>query len=152
MLQNRINELNSGILNIKEGHVHITGFMSEKMLDSYLTKGARNWSSIGLYDEEEIEFHNIKDNAMFIVKKDGKEIGKYQYKPIHKRTIEFKKDGKKVSRTVAIRKSVYSDHYHLYFVLNSKEKDSDDNGKRSFLFESEDELNHFLKDKFDFQL
>lgn len=125
--------------------------MSEKMLQLYLNEGAKNWSSQGLYDDEDLEFHNIKDNALIIVQKDGKEIGRYQYKHETKKKIEFKSEkGKKISRTVIIRKSVYSNHYHFYFVVD-KEKESDEE-KQSLLFDNKVALNHFLKEKFDFQL
>ncbi|MET1250503.1 hypothetical protein ABWW58_17155 [Sporolactobacillus sp. STCC-11] len=39
MLQNWVNELDSGILNIVENKVHITGFTREEMLQLYLDKG-----------------------------------------------------------------------------------------------------------------
>lgn len=146
-----MNELGSAILDIKNNKVYITGFMSEKMLQLYLNKGAKNWSSQGLYDDEDLEFNNIKDDALIIVREDRKEIGRHQYRHEAKKKIEFKNEkGKKVSRTVIIRKSVYSNHYHFYFVVD-KEKESDEE-KKSLLFDNKDALNDFLKEKFNFQI
>lgn len=151
MLQDRVNELGSGILDIKNNRVYITGFMSEKMLQLYLTKEAKNWSSQGLYDNEDLEFHNITDDALIIVQENGKEVNRHQYKREAKETFEFKNhEGKKVSRTVIIRKSVYSNHYHFYYAAD-KEKGIDKE-KQSLLFDDKGALNHFLKEKFDFQL
>jgi len=114
VLQDRLNELKSAILNIKGNKVYVMGFMSEDMLQLHLTKGSKNWSSMGLYDDEDIEFHNIKNHALFIVKKNGVEIDRYQYKPIFRDTIQFKdENGKILSITINIRKSQYSPHYHL---------------------------------------
>lgn len=151
MLQDRVNELGSAILDIKNNKVYIMGFMNEEMLQLYLNKGAKNWSSQGLYDNEDLEFHNVKDNALIIVREDGKEISRHQYVHESKKKVEFKNEkGKNVTRTIIIRKSVYSNHYHFYFVVD-KEKESNE-GKRSLLFDNKYALNHFLKEKFNFKL
>lgn len=39
-LQNRVNELNSAILNYINNKVHIMGFYNAERLDDYLTKNA----------------------------------------------------------------------------------------------------------------
>lgn len=137
MLQDRVNELKSAILDIKENKAYVTGFMSEEMLQLHLTKGSKNWSSMGLYDNEDLELHNIKNNALFIVNKNGAEVGRYQYKPIFRDTIQFKdEDGKNLSLTINIRKSQYSAHYHL---LTTKE---------SLLFSGKDSLDSHLLEKY----
>ncbi|OZU88631.1 hypothetical protein CIL03_10065 [Virgibacillus indicus] len=137
MLQDRVNELKSGILNIKGNKAYVTGFMSEEMLQLHLTKGPKNWSSMGLYDNEDLKFHNIKNNALFIVKKNGTEVGRYQYKPVFRDAIQYKdEDGKSLSLTINIRKSQYSAHYHL---LTTKE---------SLLFSDKDGLDSHLLEKF----
>ncbi|MGP4074136.1 hypothetical protein ACTWQB_16660 [Piscibacillus sp. B03] len=137
MLQKRINELNSAILEFEEDKVYVWGFTTEKMLPSYSNKGLKCWSSQGLYDIEELEYYNIKDNALIVVKKRGKEIGRYQYKPIYKDTVKIKDDnGKEKSVTFAIRKSTYTNHYHLF------------TEKTSLLFESEKQLKLYLFDEF----
>ncbi len=78
-LTNRINELNSAILNIKGNKVHILGFMSKEMMEKYF-EGSKNWYVMGLYDKEEMSFFDTKDNAFFIVQKEGIEIAKSQGK------------------------------------------------------------------------
>lgn len=135
MLQDRINELNSGILDIEENKIYITGFMNEKMMQLHLNEDSNNWSSKGLYDNEKIDFYNIKDNAFFIVRENGTETNRYQYKSILKDTFQFKdENGKSFSLTINIRKSQYGSEYHL---LTTKE---------SLLFDSKNDLdNHLLK-------
>ncbi|SDZ68615.1 hypothetical protein SAMN05421736_1375 [Evansella caseinilytica] len=138
MLQNRVNELDSGILDIVGDKVHTTGFTHEKMLQFFLDTGVQCWSSKGLYDYRDLEFCSIKNNALIIVRKDGKEINRYQYKPVHKDTVHYKNEaGKNVSLTFTIRKSFYSDHYHFL-----SETDS-------LLFNNKDELDEYLLEKFD---
>ncbi|MBT2253835.1 hypothetical protein [Priestia megaterium] len=137
MLQNRVNELDSGILDILGDKVYITGFTREEMLESHLTKGIENWSSKGLYDYQDLEFYHIKNRALLIVRKDEKEINRYQYKPVYRGTIQFKdNDGKVASITFTIRKSSYSDHYHFL------------TEKTSLLFSNRDELDVYLMEKY----
>ena len=148
MLQNRVNELDSGILNMVGKKVHTTGFTREEILQSFLATGIKAWSSMGLYDVQDLEFHNINDDALIIVQKDGKEINRYQYKYVTKKTVQFKDEkGKNVSRTFIIRKSTYSDHYHFYFAVD-KESSESDNEKQSRLFNNKDELVIFLLDNY----
>ncbi|BBN99609.1 hypothetical protein [Sporolactobacillus terrae] len=149
MLQNMVNELESGILNIVGNKVHVTGFTREEMLQLFLDTGIEAWSSKGLYNLQDLEFHNIKSNALIIVKKDGKELNRYQYKEIIKKTIKFKnEEGKNVSRTFIIRKSAYSDHYQFYFVVDKKKESLKSEVKQSRLFDNKEELNNFLFKKF----
>jgi hypothetical protein len=154
MLQARMNELSSGILDIVGNKVHVTGFTRKEMLQSFLDTGVKAWSSMGLYDVQDLEFHNIKDDALIIIRKDGKELNRYQYKFFKKKTVQFKDEkGKNVSRTFVIRTSSYSDHYHFYFAVD-KEKESlaSDEGKQSKLFDNQDELDSFIVEKFGIHL
>jgi len=137
VLQDRINELDSAILDIKGNKVNITGFMSEEMLQLHLTEGSKNWSSMGLYDDEDLEFHNIKNNALFIVNKNGAKARRYQYKPVYREMLQFKdEDGKSLSLTINIRKSQYSALYHLSTT------------KESLLFSCKDDLDSHLLEKY----
>ncbi|HDX9578814.1 TPA: hypothetical protein ROX88_002363 [Bacillus pseudomycoides] len=137
MLQERINELESGILTIDRDKVYVMGFNNEKMLMSFFNNNKKNWSFIGLYDSHKLDFNNIKNNALIIVMKDGKEIGKYQYIPVYKGTIKYdNKDGKSTSMTFTIRKSIYSKHYHFL------------SGKMSRIFESKDFITTYLREEF----
>ncbi|WP_346207712.1 hypothetical protein NSS91_16930 [Caldifermentibacillus hisashii] len=113
------------------------GFRNEKMLMSFLHRNKKNWSSIGLYDFQKLNFSGIKNNALFIVMKDEKEIGKYQYHPVYKGIIKYiNEEGKNASMTFTIRQSAYSNHYHLL------------SEKISQVFESKEALINYLKEKF----
>lgn len=146
-LTNRINELNSAILNIKGDKVHILGFMSKEMMEKYF-EGSKNWYVMGLYDKEEMVFFDTKDNAFFIVQNDGIEIARYQYKPIDKQTVKLKEKsdkGNDLYRTFIIRKDVFSKNYHLNLIKKDVENDS-------ILFENKKSLNEYLKTEFNTQL
>jgi DNA polymerase III subunit epsilon len=144
MLQERINELKSAILEIEGDKVYVTGFTREEMLQRHLDNGSQCFSSKGIYNYQDLHFYNIQNHALIIVMKDGKELGRYQYKPVIKDTIRFKEfnDGeeKVLSLTFTIRKSTYSDHYH--FVTE----------KSSLLFDNKDELNRYLLEKYGIHL
>ncbi|MGJ7922202.1 hypothetical protein [Neobacillus sp. LXY-4] len=139
MLQNRINELKSGIVNIVDDKVQVWGFTREEMLLSHLEKEIGNWYSQGLYDFQSLEFHNIQDNALFIVRENGEEINRYQYKPVLRDLVKFKDEkGNNASLTFKIRKSTYSDHYHFL------------TEHTSLLFENKSELDQYLLDKYNY--
>ena len=148
MLQSRINELSSANIDIVGNKVYITGFTREEMLQSFLNNGRECWSSKGLYDYQDLDFHNIKDDALLIVQKDGKEINRYQYRAVYKDMIKFKNDeGKNVSRTFIIRKSRHSEHYHFYFVVEKEASEIGDE-KLSSLFDNKDELDKYLLEQY----
>lgn len=155
MLQARVNELSSAILNTVNRKVHVIGFMREEILQSYLATGRNSWSSIGLYDVQDLEFHNIKDEALIIVQKNGEELNRHQYKVLKKKMIQFKDEkGKLFSTTFFIRKSVYSDHYHFYRLRHTKEIDKENKSlisketQESKLFNDKQELDTFLVENF----
>ena len=47
MLQDRINEMDSAIVNFVGDWVYTLGFYNTDRLNSYLEEGKRNWSSTG---------------------------------------------------------------------------------------------------------
>ncbi|MEH6949116.1 hypothetical protein V7068_19005 [Bacillus sp. JJ634] len=145
MLQQTVNGLNSGILDIKGDKVYVTGFTREAMLQSHLERGIQNFCLKGLHDNvEDLKFHEIKNDALIIVRKDGKEIARYQYKQVHKDVVSFKnEEGKKVSRTFIIRQGVYSEQYQFYFVT-----EEEDQAKYSELFDNKEELEQFLLENY----
>ena len=142
MLQERVNELQSAILDIVEDKVNVIGFTREEMLHLYLQSANGCYSSKEVYNYRDLEFHNINSNALFIIRNNGREIGKYQYKPLLKKRIQFKevKDNieKQSSLTFTIRKSIYSNHFHFL------------TEKTSLLFENRSELDKYLLEKFNF--
>lgn len=137
MIQERINELTSGILKIENGKIHVLGFKNEKMLLSHVDNGTKNWSSIGLYDIQKINFQDIKNDALFLVIENGDIVGKYQYTPIYKGVIKYENDeGKNASRAFTIRRSKYCGHFQ--FVSE----------KISEPFESKESIINFTKNRF----
>ncbi len=68
MLQGLVNELKSGILDIEEGKVLVTGFIREEMLLRHLENGTQCFSSKGIYKNQNLVFHNIQNDALIIVR------------------------------------------------------------------------------------
>lgn len=79
MLQDRVNELDSAIVNVTGNFVNTMGFYNTDRLMSYLGEGKKNWSSTGRYPFEELVFHNIKSNATIVLQQNGIEIARYKY-------------------------------------------------------------------------
>lgn len=144
LLQERVNEMESAILDILSDKIYITGFTREEMLERYLITGSQCFSSKELYSYQDLVFHNIQNNALVIVRKDGQELSRHQFKPIHKDTIQYKNyiDGvaKIFSTTFTIRRSVYSNSYHFL------------TEKLSELFDCLEDLKLYLKENFGFDL
>lgn len=118
MVQNRINELSSGIIEYKDNSIFITGFYNADCLNSHLNKGVNNFSSKGMYPVQEFNFNTIQTNALFIVKKKDASIEKHQYRLIYKGSHSSLN---KIHKTVlTIRKSVFSSHYSILTDANSQ--------------------------------
>ena len=116
MLQERINELDSAIINIKGNLVYTIGFYNTNMLNLFLNEGKKNWSSTGRYDFEEITFHNIKTDATFILQKDDIEIAQYRYKVVKTGTLVYENEQNKSGKATSIyeiRKELYSTTWNL---------------------------------------
>lgn len=124
LLQERIEELGSAILNTKGDHVYITGFYNSDRLFDWLN-GIDCWQSKGLYDKCELDFFKIKDNAIFIVMEDDLEIKKFQFVPLFKGLIQYDDSEKKTrKRTFTLRKCQYSGQYNVMFLDENNEKQS----------------------------
>lgn len=130
MLQNRINELNSGIIDLKENKTHVTGFYNADRLTSHLEKGISNFSSKGVYPNETINFKDIQTNALFIVKKHNEIIEKHQFKLIYKQLSQPLDHPNKI--ILNIRKNIFSTVYNVKTESNS------------ILFENFESLTNFL--------
>ncbi|WP_300383520.1 hypothetical protein [Clostridium sp.] len=122
MLQDRINELDSAIVNVVGEWVYTIGFYSTERLHSYLEKGKKNWSSIGKYPLEELSFHDIKTNATVILQHDSEEVTRYQYVKIKNGVLSYEnvqnKSGK-ATGVYEIRKEVYFSTWNIRFANNS---------------------------------
>lgn len=138
LLQNRINELNSAILNFARDKVYITGFYNAEMLLLHLNEGRDNHKSKGMYDKEDITFENVLNNALFIIQKDGVEQRRLQYKQVFKGEMKLKAQNKK--QMISVRKDTFSDH----FLLHTEKKITS--------FERKNELNLFLLEQFETNL
>lgn len=91
LLQLRIEELGSAIININKGKTDIDGFASEEMLD-YWNKGINCRQSQGQYivnDEKYLDFSRSCDDALMILLKDNIEKARYQYVPLFRGIIKY---------------------------------------------------------------
>lgn len=111
LLQNRINELNSAIINFIEKKVHITGFYNAKMLLAHLNEGKDNHQSKGIYDKEEFDLFSTINNALFIIQENGIERKRIQFVQIYKETLKL--NGSSKQEMVTIRKDVFNEQYVL---------------------------------------
>lgn len=130
LLQTRINELDSAILNFKENKVYITGFYNDSQLMSHLNNGVENWSSKGIYDLRSVNFNSIRSNALFIILENGVTVSKYQFKVLLKRLVSNR--NKKGKITITIRKNIFGEDYGIL----TEEKD--------YSFANKFELESFL--------
>ncbi|WP_332647134.1 hypothetical protein [Lysinibacillus sp. 54212] len=122
MLQDRINELDSAIVNVVGDLVNTMGFYHTDRLMSYLEEGKKNWSSTGRYPFEELEFHNIKTNATIILQQDGVETTRYKYIKVKNGSLMYENRQNKSGKATAvyeIRKEVFSSTWNLRFADNS---------------------------------
>lgn len=133
-LQQRINELNSAIINIVDNRVNIKGFYNEQMLLRHLEKNIDNCSSKGIYEYAKFNFNKAKTNALFIVQKSGVEIKKVKYIHILKEALKLRDSNNK--EMITITKNVFGEEY-----LVKTEKDIS-------LLKNEEELKNFLKEKY----
>lgn len=141
LLQERIEELDSAILDIKD-KVYLTGFMSAERLNDYYNKNIQCYLSKGIYELENLDFSKIKDNAIFIILKNNMEIKKYQFIIIKKGSVTYKVPGKKspLTKVYKIRKCNFSNKYNYV--------DSD----TSLLFNNYDDLSNYFMNRFNYNL
>lgn len=114
-LQDRIEELQSGILEIDGNKVNMTGYYSKDRLLDYLDKGLDAYFSKGVYDYEKLDFGKVKNNTLFIIYKDGKEIARYEFQGIKKGTFDYDEKNNvngKGTKTYLIRYCKWSKMYN----------------------------------------
>lgn len=140
LLQERVNELDSAIFSIIEDKVHLIGFFNEQRLMTHLNDGMDNWRSKGLYDYQDVSFQNIKDNALFLIVKDGKVTEKHKYTVYLRDEVERK--SKTGSLILTIRKHKFSEEWQVIIL------------KKTHNFTSKEEMENFLTEhyQFDFEL
>ena len=154
MLQERITELGSGIIQYKEDKVHLIGFMSPERLEDYYNKNIDCHFSNGIYDKRELNWGKIQDGALFIILNDKDEvICKHQFEVLEKNTIKYKDaTNNNRSKTYYIRKCKYTDVYNFItretMVIDGKKTSIEDNR----LFGTFEELKGFFNESFDVEL
>lgn len=111
-IEERLLELNCGIINILDNKVEIHGFLSEERLNDYL-QGINCRYSYGVYPLNDFNETLIQDNALFIIKKNNIESHRVQLTNIYEDIVILKMDGKNLNRKIKIRKSTCSGDYQL---------------------------------------
>lgn len=150
MLQERIEELGSAILNFKENKVFLWGFNDPDRLNDYYLNKSYCHCSQGIYSARDLNFGRTKDNALFVLIKDNTEFNRYQFEVLLKDTIKYKNKitNKATSKVYKIRKCKYNNLYNL--ILREKKiiDDQEEVFIESYNFESIDLLKDFFFEKF----
>lgn len=138
LLQEQLNELGGAIIDVHENYIKLTGFMYPERLLYYLNTGHDCRYSVGVYPKEEYNICDVKDNSLCIIKEKGKEVIRYNFKPIKNDTIKYKLPGEKIQRSklYIIRKCSLTDKYNF--------KDTE----KSILFNNEIELRNYFNIQF----
>lgn len=134
LLQERIEELGSLILNIKNDKIELIGFMSEDRLLSYYIDNVKCHLSHGIYNKEPFDLAYLNDNSLCIIQENNIEVARYKYVPLKKGTLKYKDpaDMKNKSKIYTLRLCEYTEKYS--FVEST----------RSMLFDTKDSLTSFL--------
>lgn len=154
MLQERISELGSGILQIKGTEVHLTGFMSPERLYEFYNNGIDCHFSKGIYPNRELNWGKIQDKALFVVLNENNNVvNKYQFLVVKKDTVKYKdKDNANRTKTYTIRKCQFTGTYNFIAretMMNDGKKNTVEDNKT---FKSLDELNKFFLASFGLEL
>jgi DNA polymerase III subunit epsilon len=152
LLQERIEELGSGILNVTNSKVELIGFMSPERLNDYYSHNRQCYLSIGIYKLEPLDFAYIQDDALFIINnKDENSLMKYQFELLKKDTVKYKNyEGKHASKVYYIRKCRYTGKYNYKDIEKDIEKGKDI--VNSILFDTREGLYNYFKNKFNEEL
>ena len=144
LLQESIQELGSGIIDILDDKIRLTGFMSSERLVDYHLHGYDCRFSVGVYPKEKFDITYIRDNALFIILENGVEIIRYQFIPIDKYKkydLKYKDiDNKLKSKVITIRRCSYTSKYNYVDTLES------------IIFDTMEELMTYLKKEYDHDL
>lgn len=138
LLQERIEELGSGILIISNSKVELIGFTCPERLNDYYHNKDKCYFSVGVYDLEPLDFSKVQDDALFIVNdKDNNTLDKYHFELLRKDVIKYKEDtNKMITRQYHIRKCKYTNKFSY--------KDID----VSILFDTKEDLLNYFKYRF----
>lgn len=139
MFQERLNELNSGIIDIREDKIFVTGFYNADRLTSHLHKEIDNHSSKGVYPKSNFAFNNVRDGALFIVQENGIEKEKVQFNVISKELMQPLNRNNKI--IVTLRQNPNNNKLNLIADSNSLIFNS--------VEELESHIHHFYKAPYD---
>jgi len=126
LLQKRIEELGSAILNFTGNKVYIIGFYNSARLIDYL-HGTNCWQSKGFYDAEEIDCSRAQDDSLIIIMRDNKEIERYQYQPFLRGVVKYRNrdNNRKTTRRIfTLRKCIHTKQYNIIYMNDNNEKQS----------------------------
>jgi hypothetical protein len=148
MLQERIEELGSVIINLKNDKVYIDGFYNSEMLNKWLD-GINCRMSMGMYAMEEynVDYSQAQDYSLIIIRQNDNEITRYRYVPFFKGTVRYDNDGstdlksKTLSKVFKLRKCEYNNQYNLVFFTEIR---NDRPEKMSLLFTNIDDIEKYF--------
>lgn len=103
LIQGRISELGSGIIDIHNNKIRLTGFLSPERLHEFLN-GTNCFFSFGLYPNENYNESVSKDDALFIVRENNIEIKRWLYQKRFESSVILKIDGKLSARVIKVFK------------------------------------------------
>lgn len=137
MLEERLNELGSAIINYKEDNIELIGFYSPEML-LFQNETLDNKLSHGIYPFEDINHSKIKDNFILVVQENSKEIIRYKFKTREKLQLTYKDhNGNNKSRLFRVRVCEYTNLYNYVDTEESK------------LLEFYDDIHTYLNSKYE---
>lgn len=138
-LQEKIEEMDSGILHVKNNLIELIGFTCPERLLDYYNDQVKCWFSFGISKIEPYDIAYAKDNALLVILENDVEIKRYQFVPVERKTIKYKSDTTKSSiadKTYSIRKCSQTGSYNY--------KDTE----RSLLFNTYGEVESFIAETF----
>lgn len=115
LLQSRLEEIDSAIIDVYVDRIIVRGFYSEERLLDYYIHKKDCWCSLGKYPKENYDIAYLKNNALLIILKDGEEISKHKFELLKKDTAKYKDindDNKVKSKTYEIRYCFHSRKYN----------------------------------------
>jgi hypothetical protein len=134
-LQERIEEMDSCILNVKNDLIELTGFTCPERLLDYHETNSDCWFSLEISKVEDYDIAYIKDNALFVILDNNIEVKRYHFIPLERKTIKYKSKKTKSSiadKTYSIRKCSQTGLFNY--------KDA----QQSLLFNTYDEVESFI--------
>lgn len=137
MINERLSELGSAILEVKEDKFHVTGFMYPERLEDYYYRKVDCYFSKGIYPVTELDFSLLNDDALILLIDENGNEKRVQFKVLKKDTVIYKVADKKqqLAKVYSVRRCNYTGMYNLKFtdgslLFNSKEELQEEFSKR----------------------